>query len=93
MTWSRVHDPAGVGVGLGGLEELAGPARAGVQPAEPALARLHREVVTDAGVELDEVVADLDLAVIGGEGQHGAPRAASDSSSATRWSTQRSSLS
>ena len=62
---------------LGGRrEQLVGGAAPGVQPPEPALARLQRAQRQQVGAGRDDPVADLDLAVVGGDEQRRAGRAA-----------------
>jgi len=47
---------------------------AGVQPPEPALARLVRDVGGDLGMEVDQVVAHVDLPVVGRDHERGIGR-------------------
>ena len=64
------HHPAGVGVVRGGrLEQVAGVAGPGVEPTEPALARLEVDVGHDLGGRGDDAIAHVDLAVVGGDDQ------------------------
>ncbi len=53
----------------GGLEQRRGAPRTGVEPAEAPLARLEGHVPGDVAVQLDDVVAHVDLAVVGGDHQ------------------------
>ena len=55
-------------------EQVVGRTTAGVQPAEPSLAGLQRHERQQFGRRVHDVVADLDLAVVGGDQQHGPRR-------------------
>ena len=79
-------------VGEGRLVQGGDPPRPGVQPPEPPLTGLEGDVGGEVAVELADVVAHVDLSVVGGDDQ-GRPGGSTESTSPTNRSAATTSAS